>query len=341
MKNYIKIFLLSVFAVAACSEVQMPEVDVNSLQITAKEITLSRGRSFALSVIMSPEDATDRTIVWKSTKESVATVSPDGLVTAVGYGTSYIVATNPASSLMAACMVTVPMKGPYQIVVMNEEGDEISNTLYGCPGMSICLEAISTDDELGTHTYNWTSSADDYISVQNGVVFMNNTFPQESPTGYLLYAESEIEVCSENGTTAKFRAVNNVLAEYVLNGVRKLAGIESQLAPSESRTVQIVGKTESDISVLPYDQYSLSTTDNSIAETVLTSKGWIVRAVASSGTAEIILTIAEREFKLAVISIREGGDFAGDLNNGETEKFPMDDDIDWEIQIEEENQENQ
>ena len=152
MKNYIKIFLLGVFAVAACSKVQTPEIPVASIVMSEEEVTLTKGKTFVLSVTMLPEDATDKTIVWKSTKESVATVSHDGLVTAVGFGTSYIVATNPASSLTAACMVTVEMRGPYQIVVTDADGRGIPQTVFGYPGMELALRATSTDGD--EHVYD-------------------------------------------------------------------------------------------------------------------------------------------------------------------------------------------
>ena len=210
MKNYIKILLLSVFAVSACTKEQVPEVPVASILMNEEQLTLSKGKTFALSVTMLPEDATDKTIVWKSTKESVATVSPDGLVTAVGYGTSYIVATNPASSLTAACMVTVEMRGPYQIIVSEVGGSEIAQTIFGYPGMTLSLEARSTDGD--DHFYDWTSSVADYVSADKGMLTWGNAFAAQAPTGYILYGETEIEVKAEDGTATSFKAVNNVLS---------------------------------------------------------------------------------------------------------------------------------
>ena len=341
MKNYIKLFLLGVFAVAACTEVQIPDIPVASIVMNQEQVELSKGKTFALSVTMLPEDATDRTVVWKSTKESVATVSQDGLVTAVGYGTSYIVATNPTSSLTAACMVTVEMKGPYQIVVSTVGGSEIPQTVFGYPGMTLNLEVTSTDGD--EHTYSWTSSMPEYVAVQNGLLTWNNAFAStDAPAGYLLYAESQFEVKAEDGTTTSFTAVNNVLSSFGLNEVSKPMGAAIKFDLSESRTVQVYAKTNDATAVLPEDQSSLKSADNSVVEAVMTSDGWTLRSLTENGTAEIVLTIAAREFTLATITVEHYvPEPDKEYESGNTEKFPVDGDIDWEVEIEEENQQIQ
>ena len=336
MKNYIKIFLLSVFAIVACTEVQIPEIPVASMLMNEDEVTLSKGKTFALSVTMLPEDATDKTIVWKSTKESVATVTPDGIVTAVGFGTSYIVATNPASSLTAACMITVQMKAPYQIVVSEVGGNEISQTVFGYPGMTLSLDAKSTDNE--EHTYEWTSSALDYVSVEDGLLSWRNAFAAEAPLGYLLYAESQIEVKAEDGTATSFTAVNNVLSTFGLNEVSRQVGAAVKMELSESRTVQIYAKANNGISVLPCSLYSLKSSNNSIIEVKMVSDCWTVKSSSAKGIADIILTFAEREFILTSITIEEHVEEEDKDFGGNTENFPVDDDIDWGV--EDENQEN-
>ena len=339
MKNYIKILLLSVFAVSACTKEQAPEVPVASILMNEEQLTLSKGKTFALSVTMLPEDATDKTIVWKSTKESVATVSPDGLVTAVGYGTSYIVATNPASSLTAACMVTVEMRGPYQIVVSSSDGTQISQALYGYPGMELSLVATSTDSE--EHIYDWTSSAADCVSVQNGLLTLGNEFAStETPSGYLLYAEALIEVKAEDGTATSFTVVNNITSSFGLNNVSRPVGTAVRFDPSESRTVQIYAKTNQGTPALSHTLYSLKSSDSSIVEVAMTSEGWSVNASAQNGTADIYLTISGKEFKLSTITVEEHiPEPDKEFGSGNTEKFPIDDNIDWEVEPEPEQEE--
>ena len=338
MKNFIKIFLLGAFALSACTEIQIPDVPVASMVMNEDELNLSKGKTFQLSVTMLPEDATDKALVWKSTKESVATVTPEGLVTALGYGTAYIVATNTASSLTAACMVTVEMKGPYQIIISDADGTEISKAVFGYPGMTLGLVASSTD--IDEHTYTWTSSAAEYITAENGLLTWKNVFASEAPSGYLLYSEAQIVVMAEDGTAASFTAVNNVLASFGLDGVSRQAGAAVRMDPSQSRAVQIYAKTTDNTVVLSSDLYTLKSTDSSVLEVAKSSNGWSISSKAKNGSADLILEIAGREFTLAAITVEEHVEEPDkEFGSGNTEKFPVDDDIDWEVPIEQ--QDNQ
>lgn len=340
MRNYLKILLLSILAFTACSQEEILQIPVASIVMNEDEVTLTKGKTITLSVTMLPEDATDKTIVWKSTKESVATVSPDGLVTAVGYGTTYIVATNPASSLTAACMVTVEMRGPYQIIVSEVGGEVISQTVFGYPGMTLSLEATSTDGD--THIYDWTSSVADYVAVQNGVLTWNTGFSAEAPTGYILYGESKIEVKAEDGTATSFTAVNNVLSSFGFNEVTRPVGTAVKFDLSENRTVQVYAKTNKGIIVLPHNLYSLRSTNNSIVEVENSNDGWSVKSSSAKGSADIIMTISGKEFTLASITVEEHiVEPDKEFGSNNTEKFPVDDNIDWESPLEEqENEQN-
>ena len=169
----------------------------------------------------------------------------------------------------------------------------------------------------------------------------NNAFAStDAPAGYLLYAESQVEVKAEDETSASFTVVNNVLSSYGLNGVSRQVGSEVTFDLAESRTVQLYAKTTEGTVVLPQSLYSLHSLDSSIVEAVMTSEGWSLNALSTNGTAEIGLTIGGREFTLVTVTVEEYiPEPDKEYDSGNTEKFPMDDDIDWEIQ--EENQDNQ
>lgn len=64
------------------------------------------GESFQLTATISPADASDKEVKWRSTSESVCIVSA-GKVVAVGEGTTVIVAVTNDGSYMATCTVTV------------------------------------------------------------------------------------------------------------------------------------------------------------------------------------------------------------------------------------------
>lgn len=95
-------------------------ISANSINLNKDSITLalSGENSFALVATVTPEDATNKTIVWTSSDESVATVSNDGVVNAVAIGDATISATIEGTNLSASCNVSVinesvPLTGIY------------------------------------------------------------------------------------------------------------------------------------------------------------------------------------------------------------------------------------
>ena len=65
------------------------------------------GDTYQLTAIVSPENTTDKTVIWESTNQSVCRVNNNGLVTAVGFGSSTIIATTQDRVFQALCVVLV------------------------------------------------------------------------------------------------------------------------------------------------------------------------------------------------------------------------------------------
>jgi hypothetical protein len=91
-----------------------PEITVDQITINtgeggiAAEVSLKQGETLQLKTAVSPADAQMPEILWNSDNEAVATVSPEGVVTAVGKGTCTItVETVGTPSVKATLQVTV------------------------------------------------------------------------------------------------------------------------------------------------------------------------------------------------------------------------------------------
>lgn len=65
------------------------------------------GATTSLTVTVSPEDVTDKSVSYASSNSSVATVSPSGVVTGVSAGSATITATTHDGSKTASTAVTV------------------------------------------------------------------------------------------------------------------------------------------------------------------------------------------------------------------------------------------
>ena len=96
-------------------------VPVSSLTLNKSSLTLEVGQSEQLTATVLPDDATDKTVVWKSSNGKVASVV-DGLVVANSVGTAKITAV--AGSITAVCNVqvsetVVPVSDPFAGVTLS------------------------------------------------------------------------------------------------------------------------------------------------------------------------------------------------------------------------------
>ncbi len=85
---------------------------VTSISLNKTSLSMEALSTYQLTATAYPNDAYDKSVKWESSDTSVATVSENGLVTAVGKGTVTIKATSTAvSSVSRSCTVTVTNNG--------------------------------------------------------------------------------------------------------------------------------------------------------------------------------------------------------------------------------------
>ncbi|MDD3938233.1 MAG: endonuclease [Bacilli bacterium] len=81
---------------------------VSSITLNATTHSMETSAQFSLSATILPANATNKNLTWNSSNESVATVSSDGLVTAVANGSATITAAaTDGSGKTATCVITV------------------------------------------------------------------------------------------------------------------------------------------------------------------------------------------------------------------------------------------
>ena len=91
----------------ATYEITVNDVAVTGITLNKEAVQLKVGKTTKLTATVEPDNATDKTVVWSSGDETVATVSEDGTVTAVAEGTATITAGTPDGAQTATCTVTV------------------------------------------------------------------------------------------------------------------------------------------------------------------------------------------------------------------------------------------
>ena len=91
-------------------KVEPAVISVNGVSVSPNTVTIKVGETAQLSAFVTPADATDPSVSWKSGDTSVATVSKTGLVTAVASGNAVITVTTNDGGFTADCSVKVEEK---------------------------------------------------------------------------------------------------------------------------------------------------------------------------------------------------------------------------------------
>lgn len=81
--------------------------EVTDVNISQSSAVLTFGNTLQLSANVVPANATNKTIIWTSSKKSVARVDQNGKVTPVAKGNAMIIATSEDGGFNAICNVTV------------------------------------------------------------------------------------------------------------------------------------------------------------------------------------------------------------------------------------------
>lgn len=91
-----------------CKVTVKKAIKISKIQLNKTKLTLNTGTTYKIKVSVSPSKATDKTVVWKSSNQSIASVDSKGLITAKKAGTAIITAkAKDGSEKKATCKVTV------------------------------------------------------------------------------------------------------------------------------------------------------------------------------------------------------------------------------------------
>ena len=92
-------------SLSAVCKVTVEGVKVSKVELDKTSVSLKVGGTEQLTATVKPDNATDKTVTWTSSKPTVAAVDENGKITAVAPGTATITATADGKS--ATCTVTV------------------------------------------------------------------------------------------------------------------------------------------------------------------------------------------------------------------------------------------
>ena len=155
------------------------EIAVEGISLNIQNITLKIGETTTLEASITPDNATNKNVIWSSEDSDIASVDEDGKVTAKEVGKTTITVTTEDGQKTATCEVTVKEKQepepepdpepepeviPVENVVLNQ--DNVTLNI----GETSTLQATITPDNATNKTVTWTSEDENIASVDDGIV---------------------------------------------------------------------------------------------------------------------------------------------------------------------------
>ena len=123
---------------------------VTSLKLNTEACIVDKGKTFQLKAWPQPVDAADRSVTWKSSNTSIATVNKNGLVIGVATGSATITAKTVDGGFMKTCKVTVGE--PVTSVKINTSARTVNK------GESFQLKAWPQPATAANKAVTWSSS---------------------------------------------------------------------------------------------------------------------------------------------------------------------------------------
>lgn len=249
-------------------------IPVTSITIAPDVAVLEAGETMKFLYTITPANATEQSVTWKSSNEDVATVSKDGLVTAVAGGKAVITCTSTSSLLSSSCTLTVTQKA--EGITFEKNAVQLYST------QSATLKASVLPLTASDRRIKWSTSDQTIATVSDGGIVT-----AVSPGTAVITATSV-----DGGFTAQ--CVVTVLPKIDVEKVK--------LSTSEIRLNK--GKTYAlDATVSPADASNKAVTWSSNAKNIATvDENGVVKGVGS-GVAVITVTTQDRGIQAKCIVI--------------------------------------
>lgn len=252
-------------------------VKVTGITISPDSATMLKGAVLQLNAQVTPGNAVNKSITWKSSSNSVASVNASGKVTAKAAGTAAITATNSYSGVSATCSITVQDSvevttqaqlnhvlnnaSVAQIILTPASGSEITVPSGNYSGTNLIIKG---DGSKVTNQGEFTEvfvQGGSYVEASSGNVV---SVKAPSTVEVTENATATVNVNIENGKKAdEVKVINN----GTLNELAIKSGSTVRLSGNAEETVTASISSE-DVKLVSNQNLTLSCTEK--AELVLT-----------------------------------------------------------------------
>ena len=144
-------------------ESTLSDIAVNDVEISETALALTVGDYAYLTATVSPANASDKSVTWKSSNSDIATVSAAGKVTAVSAGTATITATTEDGNYTATCTVTVTARISEEyiinsITIRDNDGATLSTIPIGTSLATVSITNLASEGNTLVYLAAYTST---------------------------------------------------------------------------------------------------------------------------------------------------------------------------------------
>jgi uncharacterized protein YjdB len=97
--------------VSVTCNIEVEPIQVTGISLSHEDIEIEITDEFKLQATISPEDATNKKVIWQSKNPNIAEVDDNGNITGVNEGNTIVTAKTEEGNFSASCNVTVNLKG--------------------------------------------------------------------------------------------------------------------------------------------------------------------------------------------------------------------------------------
>jgi hypothetical protein len=199
--KFLYVLILLIALSASCNKT----VEVINVLLTPETVILEVNKTATLTATVIPEDATNKTVRWESSKPQAVEVDHTGKITAFASDTAIITVTTVDGNKKANCIVIVKDEVKYPIDIPFEK--------YSLAGTSCLWEKFEPNKAI-------IINSDE--EMENYVVCTDDTYPQ------IDFSKQSLILTRSNATPG-IRAIDidfvkNTVSEYVLSVILHVDG---------------------------------------------------------------------------------------------------------------------
>ncbi len=207
MKRFFTLAVLLLPALFACTgEKELAKEGATNVVLSKDKVDIMVGETASITATVLPE-ALKMKVIWSVLDTEYAEVK-DGAITGKSEGVTYVIATSADGKKKAACMVSVNPPIKYSVSVQDEYGNTLDG-IYGYPGMSLTLSAVTSDGESG-HRFSWSVEDASVATVDSGGQLTFGSV-KSNDFAFVYDAQSYLRVVSEDGYGCKIPVRSSIV----------------------------------------------------------------------------------------------------------------------------------